>query len=191
MPSTQPINTRVALSTQDFGTTGATLSSCGIYRFALWRQVQHATLTQEIRSLLFVMNNPSTADAREDDSTIRRVKGFAWEWGFHRVYVGNTNPVRGTDPKTVALAREPWLLENDRQLRKLAARVELIIAAWGNDAHPSLARRAYRVVRDIKPIYALGLTKAGNPKHPLYLAANTKPTVWTPKEEQLSNARSI
>jgi hypothetical protein len=141
--------------------------------------------------MLFLMNNPSTADAREDDSTIRRVKGFAWEWGFHRVYVGNTNPTRGTDPKAVKLAEEPWLFENDRQLRRLAARVETIIAAWGNDADRELAKRAYLVVRDIKPVHVLGLTKLGAPKHPLYLAANTKPKVWIPKEEQLRNARSV
>lgn len=59
-----------------FDASGAELSPCGRYRYRLWR-----AWATEGRSALIVGLNPSTADATEDDPTIRREVAFAKRWG--------------------------------------------------------------------------------------------------------------
>jgi hypothetical protein len=53
---------------------GAKLSDDGVYRYALWRDWRES-LDEPL--LGYVMLNPSTADASEDDQTIRKCIGFA------------------------------------------------------------------------------------------------------------------
>jgi hypothetical protein len=52
------------------------LSDCGTYRYELWRR------WAEGPHVLFVMLNPSTADAVTDDATIRKCIGYAKRWGY-------------------------------------------------------------------------------------------------------------
>ena len=52
--------------------SGAIISACGQYRYHLWRRWDELLPT-----MVWVMLNPSTADATEDDPTIRRCIGFA------------------------------------------------------------------------------------------------------------------
>ncbi|TMF61888.1 MAG: DUF1643 domain-containing protein, partial [Chloroflexi bacterium] len=63
---------------------GATFSADRRYRYRLWRRWDGARPV-----VAFVMLNPSTADARRDDPTIRRCIGFAKSWGFGGVEVVN------------------------------------------------------------------------------------------------------
>lgn len=83
---------------EDAPTSGATISVCGTYRFHLWRVLPLPPIDHVLGRVdaprvagrgrvLFVMNNPSTADAEEHDPTIRRCIGFAAAWGFDRVDV--------------------------------------------------------------------------------------------------------
>jgi len=51
----------------------AVLSDCGKYRYLLERDISMLNRG----TVLFVMLNPSTADAENDDPTIRKCKGFA------------------------------------------------------------------------------------------------------------------
>lgn len=73
---------------------GAVLSLDGVYRYHLWRRLGPGD-----RSLGFVMLNPSTADANEDDPTIRKCVGFARTLGYDMVEVCNLFALRSTDPK--------------------------------------------------------------------------------------------
>lgn len=57
--------------------------------------------------ILFIMLNPSTADANIDDPTIRRVISFAKSWGYGGVYVGNLFAFRSTDPKGLKQIADP------------------------------------------------------------------------------------
>ena len=51
--------------------TGAAISPCGRYRYALWRK------WSDMGPLAtFLMLNPSTADASENDATIRKCIGW-------------------------------------------------------------------------------------------------------------------
>lgn len=153
----------------------AVISDDGLYRYKLTRTWDAAT-----EHRLFVMLNPSTADADIDDPTIRRCMGFARRDGFGGIVVLNLYAFRATDPKQLKSAIDPVGPENDETLRR-----ELVfawrnghkpIAAWG--ANAELER--VEDVRDLSFVdwYALGLTKSGQPRHPLYLPGDAPLIEW-------------
>ena len=76
-------------------------------------------------------------------------------------------------------ADDPVGPKNDRAFRYWRKRVEMIVAAWGANCPAS---REQAVCAEIgRTIHCLGRTKAGRPKHPLYLRAETQPEVfWMP-----------
>jgi hypothetical protein len=150
--------------------TSAIISSCSNYRYALWRRWSHGP------QILFVMLNPSTADATTDDPTIRRCIGFAKAWGFGSLAVGNLFSFRTASPRILRLSAEPIGESNDLWLRKLKAESTMAIAAWGN--HGTLHMRGHAVRSQLGELHTLGLTKIGQPRHPLYVAANTTPCTW-------------
>lgn len=140
----------------------AAFSPCFRYRFRLGRE----WLTGQ-GEVLFVMLNPSTADAEVDDPTIRRCIGFAQRWGFQRLTVGNLFAWRATDPKELKRVDDPVGLENDYHLTEMSMAAEVTIAAWG--VHGLYRDRAQEVLPFLCDVEHLGLTKDGYPKHPLYL----------------------
>jgi len=150
--------------------TGASFSACRSYRYALWRQWARGP------RVLFVMLNPSTADDRRDDPTIRRCIGFAKSWGFGSLAVGNLFALRTPSPRELAKSEFPVGTANDRCLRRLQRSAALVLAAWGN--HGILYDRAAAVRRMLIDPRTLGLTGSGQPRHPLYVAARTVPQRW-------------
>lgn len=128
---------------------------------------------------LFVMLNPSTADAEQDDPTIRRCIGFAQSWGYQRLVVGNLFAYRATDPRDLLAASEPIGPYCDHWLLHLLDESSLAVAAWGAHAMArDRARQVRRTVFDRMPYKrraCLGTTKDGHPRHPLYVRADTKP----------------
>lgn len=155
---------------------GAILSPCGRYRYHLMREWD-ATLPRA----LFVMLNPSTADADIDDPTIRRCLGFARSWGMGGIEVVNLFGLRATDPEALwdhLSCREDGINLNyvsGGVARAVASPGSVIVAAWG--AHPraehSIVQDFLRSVPTGTRVMCLGKTRKGAPKHPLYLAANT------------------
>jgi hypothetical protein len=150
--------------------SGASFSQCHRYRYALWRQWSDGP------RVLFVMLNPSTADATRDDPTIRRCIGFAKAWGFGSLAVGNLFAFRTPSPRALAACSQPIGQENDRWLRKLQRGAALVVAAWGN--HGSLLERGAAVRALLANPSTLGLTARGQPRHPLYLSARAEPQPW-------------
>jgi hypothetical protein len=149
---------------------GATFDARGRYRWRLWR-----TLGASPDRVLFVMLNPSTADADRDDPTIRRCIGFARAWGFGRLDVVNLFAFRTALPGRLRGSRDPVGPDNDRHIARAARDADAIVAAWG--VHGALLRRD-RAVLDLladRPLLCLGRTRAGHPRHPLYLRAATHP----------------
>lgn len=149
----------------------AAISKCGRYRYALMR----AWVPDAKRFAMFVMLNPSTADGMADDPTIRRCIRFARDWGYEGMWVGNLWAWRATDPGALPVGREAIGGETDRWLHRMRAMSELCVIAWG--AH-DMARtvRTGEVLGLLGDVQALGLTKAGQPRHPLYLRADARPT---------------
>jgi hypothetical protein len=126
--------------------------------------------------VLFVMLNPSTADASRDDPTIRRCVGFAKAWGFGALSVANLFALRSTDPSVLLSAQDPVGPDNDAMILELARKASLVVAAWG--AHKVAARRAAAVQSLLPKAVCLGLTSSGQPRHPLYAPGNAQPLAF-------------
>ena len=135
----------------------------------------------------FIMLNPSTADATTDDPTIRQCIRFAQDWGYDSLIVRNLFPWRATEPRELVRAEAVYDMETvcgaqrgDHEL--LAAETaDLVVVAWGASVpfgrdHQALAMLVKKFPN--KPIYCLDKTKSGNPRHPLYVKANTKPVLF-------------
>ena len=152
-------------------TRGATISDGGEYRYKLSR-IWHPPTPPA----LFVMLNPSTADANQDDPTIRRCIDFAKSWGYGGLLVGNLFAFRATDPKEMRLAPDPVGPSNDAALAELHQQAGITIAAWGvNGVHLG---RAAQVLGGLPgTVHCLGETKDGHPRHPLYLRKDAMPYV--------------
>ena len=143
------------------------------YRYLLTRRLvgQDGTGT----SCLFVMLNPSTADAVSDDPTIRRCIGFANREGFSQLEVVNLYGYRATEPRDLFAAIDPVGPRNDRVVADAVGRTDLVVAAWGNwGAHDG--QRLTEVIelleRSGKPVFCFGLTNQVQPRHPLYLRSD-------------------
>lgn len=143
------------------------------YRYRLWRTWNVAKPT-----LAFIMLNPSTADETEDDPTIRRCIGYAKDWGYGQLVVGNLFAVRETDPANLYDYFDPIGPENDDHLQEIADDAEQVIAAWG--AHGNLGDRGDRVTERLDAdLYALDTTQDGHPVHPLYQPKDAEPARYT------------
>ncbi len=94
----------------------AFLSECGVYRYELTRTWGDGD------RLLWIMLNPSTADADLDDPTIRRVIGFSRGFGYSGAIVANLFALRSTDPKALRTHPDPVGPANNAMLAQLARR---------------------------------------------------------------------
>ena len=153
----------------------AVLSDCGKYRYSLSRVWDEAK-----PRVLFIMLNPSTADAENDDPTIRRCIGFAKDWGYGGVYVVNLFSLRATNPKDLLKAPFVVGVENEKWFRRMSALAHLVVCAWGNSSIvDKLQKRLDHNWKPLswidKPLHYLELSNDGTPKHPLYLSKNLKP----------------
>lgn len=165
----------------------AMLSDCRTYRYELARIWDDST-----PPVLFVGMNPSTADEESDDPTIRRCIRFARDWGYGGLLMGNLFAFRATDPKALpgigsgplvnAVGEvSPWehgqrQNVNDKWLTSMSKRAGLVVAAWGAIRMPYGWEERPRAVHHLLgPMHALGLTKDGHPRHPLYMKASACP----------------
>jgi hypothetical protein len=149
----------------------AVLSDCGRYRYLLRR-----TWDYDKPRALFVMLNPSTADAEIDDATIRSCIRLCRSWGYGSFEVVNLYGFRATDPKDLTVASDPIGERNDAVAEAAVERCDLTICAWGANrmATPQRVRQMTDLIRSCRPAaFCLGLTKAGAPKHPLYIKSGT------------------
>lgn len=148
----------------------AAMSECGRYRYRLGRTWGPGTY------LLYVMLNPSTADAEEDDPTIRRCVGFAKAHGYGGLQVVNLYAYRATDPRDLKAAGYPVGPDNDSHIKAALAGADAVCVAWGDRAR-GLSRPAEvlaMIQRAGRAIGCLAVTKHGLPAHPLMLAASCR-----------------
>lgn len=172
----------------------ATISPDGLHRYDLTRSVQlgctcvrcfeHYTQWRTVSAaagyVLWVLCNPSIADAEHDDATERRGWGFSNRWGYGKFVFVNTNPFRSTDAAKARGVCSDALLCNDEHLIRHARAASVVVCAWGLSSEPSLRARTEHILRNVAgvPLHHLGLSKAGVPKHPLYLKETVTPTLW-------------
>jgi hypothetical protein len=157
---------------------GASFDADRVYRYRLWRAWDDGR-----PRVAFLMLNPSTADETVLDPTLRRCLGFAQAWGFGSFEIGNLFALRSTDPKKLRLVADPVGPGNDTELLSMAVRADLVVCGWG--AHGGLHGRDRSVLKLLEPyaaLYALRLTNAGAPGHPLYLPAKLEPVLFQPRK---------
>jgi hypothetical protein len=153
----------------------AAFSACGAYRYRL-RRCWDAGRPR----LVAVMLNPSTADERANDPTVARVAARARAMGFGGFEVVNLFALRSTDPRALARAADPVGPGNDAAILAAARGAGLVLCAWG--VHGALAGRGAAVEAMLRAgghaLHHLGLTRAGLPRHPLYLAGDAAVLPW-------------
>lgn len=153
----------------------AVYSDCERYRYSLTRVWDDAG-----GKVLFVMLNPSTATEVQNDPTVERCERRARTLGFGGFRVTNIFAWRDTDPRNMKAAIDPVGPQNDATIVEGAGWASSVIAAWGT--HSLHLNRGADVVALLgatgQPLYHLGLTKHGHPKHPLYLPYTQQPEVW-------------
>jgi hypothetical protein len=161
--------------TKDDAPSIATYSDCERYRYSLTR-----TWEPKGRRLLFVMLNPSKATEVQNDPTIERCERRARALGFGAFRATNIFAWRETEPRLMKQASDPVGPHNDDALRDGADWADMVLAAWGaHGDHLNQGRKTESLLRDIgAPLYHLGLTKQGHPRHPLYISYATQPMVW-------------
>jgi len=144
----------------------AVISEDGLYRYFLSRRWHDSG-----KCIAFIGLNPSTADAIKDDPTIRRCIGFAKAWGGNTLLMVNLFGLRSTSPLALRSTADPIGPENDAWLDKVVSSADVVVAAWGN--HGCLLGRSDDVRRRFGGrLQVLAMTKAGMPKHPLYISAS-------------------
>lgn len=148
------------------------------YRYLLGRS--WAGLTTPPARVCWIMLNPSTADASQDDPTIRRVRGFTSLWGFNGFTVVNLYALRSTDPAALRSHPDPVGPDNDAMLMRAVNAATFVVLAWGANAEQERAKCVMTRLRERNNVFHLGLTKSGQPRHPLYVKASQGLTALWP-----------
>lgn len=158
----------------------AEFSPCGCYRHWLSRNWDWRLKTDGRCGpwALWIGMNPSTAEADVDDPTIRREMAFSKAMMIDVYVKVNVMDYRATDPKRLRDVT-PRSDRNLQFIKELADGAGKIICAWGALPKP-LRRYADDVLTLLhdKPLYCMGRTADGSPRHPLYLPGNASVEIY-------------
>ena len=145
----------------------ATFSDCRKYRYALSR-----TWNGKKKTILFIGLNPSTADEKIDDPTIRRCINYAQNWGYGSLLMVNLFAYRATMPSELKNVKNPIGNDNDLHIIELSKKADIAVAAWGNEG--TLLNRDKEVKKILPNLMCLKINKSGQPAHPLYQKKDLK-----------------
>lgn len=153
----------------------AVYSDCEAYRYLLTRVWE-----PEARRALFIMLNPSTATETQNDPTVERCERRARTLGYGAFRVTNIFAFRATDPKVMRAQTDPIGPENTALVAQSCDWADTVICAWGTHGEHLSQGPAIEMLLRQKQIttHHLGLSKAGHPKHPLYISYTTQPQPW-------------
>lgn len=162
----------------------ARMSEDGLYRYVLgrsWSEGEHR--------LLWVMLNPSTADALVDDPTIRRCIGFAQREGYDELEVVNLYAYRATKPAELLAAHHRGVhiegSDNATTIADAIAAADAVVVGWGAwlDTIVRVGPSRLHVERQAhmrsRPVFCLGTTATGQPRHPLYVKGDQPLVPWS------------
>jgi hypothetical protein len=127
----------------DLSSIEAVFSKGKTHRYALSMQYANSLLDRDrTKQLAVILKNPSAADERMADNTIRKVESFVYRQftDVRHLHILNMMALRATDPGEVneVLATEGPLavigIENDRIIRIVLSECDYVILAWGNNS---------------------------------------------------------
>lgn len=162
--------------------SGALISGVDFcYRYRLWR-----IWRRSLPLALWIMLNPSTANASKDDPTVKRCWAFTQRWGYGGFVVVNLFALRSPHPRDLRKHPNPIGPYNDEWIMYAARKAQLVVAAWGTGGW-YLGRDEQvrdRLRREGIGLYALGWTQDNHPKHPLArgkhrIPDSAQPILWT------------
>ena len=158
----------------------------GIYRYTLTRAWGAGPC------LVWCGLNPSTADHRIDDRTIKREMRFSFLWGYGSMVKVNIYPFRSPSTKQLNRWRE-GMEDNSRKINAWYANLGPIahflkdcpkpMAAWGNGVRPGDLRNFLDFLDDEDgPVdwHCLDTTKSGAPRHTLARGKHRIPDTQMP-----------
>ena len=152
--------------------SSALWSVCGAYRYRLSRR------WAEGPQLLYIMLNPSRATEAQNDPTIERCQRRATALGYGAFTACNLFSLCATDPRDLKAHTYPDTPDHDQVLRAAAGEADTILCAWGvHGTHRNRANEVAALLHGL-PLFCLGTTQAGHPRHPLYVPYATRPTRW-------------
>lgn len=149
------------------------------YRYKLGR-----AWDSELPPLVWIMLNPSTADAKEDDATVRKCIGFSRLWGFGSLTIVNLFAYRATSPRDLQYADDPVGFFNDGHISSVVGSCTgPVVAAWGTQPDaPNFMLRVRKVVNlpgvEERQLDCVGTNRDRTPRHPLMLPYSSNKIPW-------------
>lgn len=126
------------------------------------------------------MLNPSTADAEQDDATIRKVVGFSRRWGYAQARVVNLYALRATDCRELKRHVSPFGELNKDYLEAALLECDRVVVGWGRGSKlpdremaDYMSRLAQR-----QQMWCLGVCADGQPVHPLMISYDRELIRW-------------
>lgn len=161
----------------NYTSSDAVFSDDRVYRYALHRSWEPCTKPGFV---LWILLNPSTADEKVLDPTLRRCQHFTWTWGFGAFFIVNLYAFRSTKPKVLWTVRDPvGGPNNDLAIVDGAKRAALVVGGWGTNAQKSRQYDVWKMLESHSiQIQCLGFNKNGSPEHPLYIPSGTPLQPW-------------
>lgn len=167
--------------------SGAIFSSDERYRYVLWRtwlprQVGARVLPPDL--CVFVMLNPSIADHRDDDATIKRCRALASRWGHGGLAVVNLFGFKARHPSVLARTSDPEGPFNQRCVEGVLKneRVARVVLAWGEGGSLHQRAESFLIAHGARELYCIEdpmkrsvLTRHGDPRHPVRLSLRSTP----------------
>jgi len=160
-------------------------SKCKSYRWILTRDLEKGK-----KSIVFIGLNPSTGDSEHNDRTLTRMIHFCTQWDYKYLYVINLFGLISKSPSELNKSKDPVGKYNHlitSEILKFWNKNDNcdLWLGWGDKG--TLNRRDLTVLKMIKNfsnlnfsksnpskrLFSLGLTKKGNPRHPLYMPSKT------------------
>lgn len=159
-------------SSNIIGENGAIFNEDRTKRFLLWRSRPEGDGV-----ITFIMLNPSTADEVKNDPSVLRCWTRAQKMGFRVMFVCNLFSIRSTDPKGIVPDEGDDYHENFSTIIRAVRRSNMIVCAWGN--HGDINTLGHQILGNLRrleyPVFVFGITKANQPKHPLYIGYDVEP----------------
>ena len=131
-------------------------------RYQLWR-----IWDKEKPLILFILLNPSNADEKNDDKTVKKLIGFTKIFEFGGFYLGNLYSHISTSPLPVKFINDE--ARNIEHIQIMKKKCKRIVIGWGN-----LGTYPKWLLENENDQMCLGINKNGTPKHPLYLSYKTQ-----------------
>ncbi len=137
--------------------------------------------------VLWVGVNPGKGDTeqRRRPTLTRCIQWSQRSWKAAGLLFANLFAARHNKPAGLRDSRDPIGRYNDEALLELSRLADFTVAAWGNEGRRH--GRSIEVVPLLTRPLCLGVTRKGEPRHPLYVRGDTLPQPW-PVSEGLSEA---